>query len=282
MRLVEEEDQLRKIQVAHLGKAGIQVGQQPEKEGGIELRLKHQLVGREHVHDALSSFALEEVIDVEGRLAEELLGALVLQGQQGALDGAHTGRGHVAIGRGKRCGIFGHIVQHRPQVLHIQQQKAAVIGNLEHDIQDAGLRFVQFQQAAQQLRSHVGNRGPHRVSLFAEHIEKPDRTTVGLRMLDAEFRQPFLDKTGQFPRLADTREVAFHIGHETRHAGLAEGFREDLEGDRFTGTRGTGYQTVAVRHFPDNADRAVLGVGYVQPAFLIEHTIPAWIGLHVG
>src|SRR3546814_4486672 len=66
MRLVEEEDQLRLVGVADLGQRLEHLGQEPEQEGRIELRARHQLVGGEDVHIAAALVvALDHVGDVE-------------------------------------------------------------------------------------------------------------------------------------------------------------------------------------------------------------------------
>ena len=88
VRLVEEEDEFWFVKVAHLGKGGVEVRHQPEQECGVEFGLHHQFVGCQDVHDALAAFGLEQVHDVERRFAEELVGALSLELQQRALDGA--------------------------------------------------------------------------------------------------------------------------------------------------------------------------------------------------
>ena len=81
MGFVEEEDQFREVHLPYLGQRGVQFRQQPQQEGGVELGLEHEFVGRQHVHDALAAFALQEVINVEIRLSEELLRPLVFQGE---------------------------------------------------------------------------------------------------------------------------------------------------------------------------------------------------------
>ena len=42
------------------------------------------------------------------------------------------------------------------QILEIQQQEALVAGNLEHQVEHAGLHVVEPQHASQQQRSQVG------------------------------------------------------------------------------------------------------------------------------
>ena len=51
MRLVEEEDELRLVEVADLRQLLEQLRHQPEEEGGVEARVVHQLVGGEDVDD---------------------------------------------------------------------------------------------------------------------------------------------------------------------------------------------------------------------------------------
>ena len=272
MRLVEEEDELGKVHVTDFREGAVQFGQQPEEEGGIKLGLEHELVRREDVHDTLSTLALEEVVNVKGRLAEELVGTLALQGKEGALDGADGHRGDHAVLDGELRGVLAHEIEHRAKVLHIDQQEAVVIGDLEDDVQDARLRLVQFHQAAQEVRPHIGDGGTHGMALLAENVEEADRAALELRVLNAEFRQALLNEAGKLAHLADAAEIALHIGHEARDAGLAEGFGQDLEGDGLTGTGGAGDESVAVRHFADDGDRAVGAVGNIQPAFFIKHS----------
>ena len=271
MGLVEEEDELGKVHVADLREGAVQLGQQPEEEGRIELGLEHELVRGQDVHHALPALALEEVEDVEGRTAEEQVGALVLEAQEGALDGADGGRGHIAVLGGEFRRVLAHEIEHGAEVLQVIEQEAVVVGDLEDDVQDAGLRLVQLHQAAQQVRAHVGDGRAHGMALLAIDVEEADGAALELRVLDAELRQALLDETGKLARLADAGEVALHVGHEAGHAGLAEGFGQHLQGDGLAGTGGAGDEAVAVRHLSDDGDGAVCGVGYVQPAFFIKH-----------
>ena len=256
---------------ADLREGAVQLGQQPEEEGRIELGLEHELVRGQDVHHALPALALEEVEDVEGRTAEEQVGALVLEAQEGALDGADGGRGHIAVLGGELRRVLAHEIEHGAEVLQVIEEKAVVVGDLEDDVQDAGLRLVQLHQAAQQVRAHVGDGRAHGMALLAIDVEEADGAALELRVIDAELRQALLDETGEPARLADAGEVALHVGHEAGHAGLAEGFGQHLQGDGLAGTGGAGDEAVAVRHLSDDGDGAVCGVGYVQPAFFIKH-----------
>lgn len=100
VRLVEEEHQLRLVEVADLGKLLEQLGEHPQQERGVEARPLHQLVGGQDVDEAPSlSVGAHEVGQVQGRFAQELVGALVLQHQQRPLDRADRGTRDVAVGR---------------------------------------------------------------------------------------------------------------------------------------------------------------------------------------
>ena len=112
MGLVEEENELRQLHVTHLGKGGVQLRQQPQEEGTVELGLHHQLIGCQHTHDTLAVLGLHQVIDIKRRLSEEHIGTLILQLQQGTLDGTHRGRGDITVFRGVVFGVLRHIVEH--------------------------------------------------------------------------------------------------------------------------------------------------------------------------
>jgi hypothetical protein len=89
--------------------------------------------------------------------------------------------------------VLAHVLQHGPQVLQVQQQQAVGVGDLEDDLQHAGLRLVQVEHAGQQQRPHVGHRGAHRVALLAEHV--PQRGGAGQRL--GRRQAALLDGLGQ-------------------------------------------------------------------------------------
>ena len=50
------------------------------------------------------------------------------------------------------------VLDHRPQVLEVEQRQAMVVGNLEHPLQHAGLRIVELEQAGEeQLLKFLGS-----------------------------------------------------------------------------------------------------------------------------
>ena len=85
MGLVEEKHQFGLVQIAGLGQLLEELRQQPEQESRIQPRRVHQLVGGQHVDDAAAVRGLHEVGDVEHRLAEELVAALLFDDAPAAL-----------------------------------------------------------------------------------------------------------------------------------------------------------------------------------------------------
>ena len=51
-----------------------------------------------------------------------------------------AGRADVAVLGGELARVVAHVLQHRAQVLQVEQQQAVVVGDLEHQLQHAGLR----------------------------------------------------------------------------------------------------------------------------------------------
>ena len=145
MGLVEEEHQLGKFHITHLGHLRVQLGDEPQQESGVELWLEHKLVCHEHVHYALAILGVEKVLDVEGRLAEELLSALVLKGEDGALDGSDAGGGDVSVLGGETGCVLAYEIQHHTQVLEVQEQQIRLVSDPEEYVQHSFLGVVEFQ-----------------------------------------------------------------------------------------------------------------------------------------
>jgi hypothetical protein len=59
------------------------------------------------------------------------------------------------------------------------------------------------------------------------------------------------------------REIALHVGHENRHAGVGKTFGHRLQCDRFAGARGAGDQAVAIGHLRQQGGITVFGLGEV-------------------
>jgi hypothetical protein len=86
VRLVEEEHQLRSVEIADLRQVLVELRQQPQQKARVQARLEDQLVGREDVDDpAAAQVGAEQIGQVQRWLAEQRVAALA-RGQQAALD----------------------------------------------------------------------------------------------------------------------------------------------------------------------------------------------------
>ncbi len=85
---------------------------------------------------------MQEVRDVEHRLAEKLVAALFLDLQQPALDRTDAGGADIAVFRSELIARIADELQHGAQIFQIQQQHAAIVRNLEHQLQHTLLRII--------------------------------------------------------------------------------------------------------------------------------------------
>ena len=272
---VKEEHQLGLVEIADFGQQLEQLAEQPQQESGVKARRVHQLVGSQNVDHAPAIDGLQEIGNVEHRFAEEFLTALAFDLQQATLDRANRGRADVAVLGGEVAGVVAHMPQHRTQVFQVQQQQAAVVGDLEHQVEHAGLGLVEREHACQQQRTHVADGCAHRVARLAEHI--PQRGRAGLRggRTDVAFRQRCRQLRRNAPSLADARQVTLDIGHEHRHADLGEVLSQGLQRDCLAGACGAGDQTVAVGQRGQQFTSDVAALGDEQG---IGHERRSWSG----
>ena len=156
MSLVEEEYQLREVQVSDLRKGCVKFAEQPQQEGGVKLRVVHQLVGCQNVHYAFAGchIYLEKVHYVKCRLSEEFVTALVFQSHQRPLDGTDALWSDVAVKGGVFCGMLAKEIQHGAKVLDVIQQEAFFIGDAEKDVEHSLLGVVEFKDSGEKLRAH--------------------------------------------------------------------------------------------------------------------------------
>ena len=254
VRLVKEEHHLRQILIAALGQQLIQLAQHPQHEGGIKRRAQEELVSRQDVdHAAAFPVAHKPVGDVERRLAEELIAALVLQHRDGALDGADGGLGDVAVLQRIVRRALAHVGQHRPQVLQIDQQQALFIRDAEHQVKHARLGLVDLQHAGQEKRAHLGHCGADGVAGLAEHIPEGHRAGAVGVVGHAGLIQPVHDAFRALAGLGQARQISLDIRHEHRHAQLREALRQHLQGHRLPCAGRPRDHTMTVGHLGQQA-----------------------------
>ena len=224
-----------------------QLRQHPQQKGRIQLGRIHQLVGGEYVDDAAAlAVGLHEVVHVEHRLAEKNIAALLLDFKQRALHGADRGRRDVAVFGGEILCVVADILQHRAQILGVEQQQAAIVSDFEHEGEHTLLGVVEIEQAPQQQRPHAGNGCAHRMARLAVDIPEHRRAGRQLRFRQIERGKTLLHLRRIAAGGGQPREVAFDVGHEHRYADIRKTFRQHLQRHRFAGAGGARDQAVAV------------------------------------
>src|SRR6266542_1959408 len=114
MGLVEEEHELRLLRIADLWQTIEELRQEPHEERRVELGPLVERFGGENVDDAATrGVGLYEVFDVERRLPEYLLAALLLEREDPALDCADRCGGDVAVLSGERLRVVAHVLDKR-------------------------------------------------------------------------------------------------------------------------------------------------------------------------
>ena len=260
MGLVEEEGQLGLVQVARFGQHFIQLGEHPQQEGGVQQGMLEQLLALQNVHDAPAVFRpVHPVGNIQSGLAEEDVAALVLQLQQRTLDGAHGLAGDVAVGQLVLLGIVTHVLDHAPQVLQVDEQQPLVVGDAEYNAQDAALGAVQPQQAAQQLRPHLGDGGADGMALPAVYVEEADGVGGVVEAGDAHGVDAAADVLVLAAGQAHAGQVPLDVRQEHGDPHVAEGLRQHLQCDGFAGAGGASDEAVAVGHAGLQVDGAVAG-----------------------
>src|SRR5581483_9595972 len=150
---------------------------------------------------------LQQVLMVKGRLSEEFVAALLLQGHKAALNRTDAGRGDISVLSLEILGCLAHMLKHGLKIFQVEEKKALVIGDLEHQRQHAGLGVVEIQNTAEQERPHLRDRGSHRMALLAEDIPERDRATGEGKRTETQVLHPFLQLGIVFSGLAYAGEI---------------------------------------------------------------------------
>ena len=137
--------------------------------------------------------------------------------------------------------------EQRAQIVEVEQQQALVVGDAERHLQHALLHIVQFEHAPEQVRTHLGNGGAHRVAALTIDVPEHDRIGLGLPVGNAELgdaRLQLLTRRGS--GLAEAGEIALHVGEEDRNAQPRESLREHHQRHRLAGAGRAGDQSMAI------------------------------------
>ena len=244
--LVEEEDQARPVRVADLGKLLEQFRQQPQQEGRIQARTVHQPRRIQHIDlaPAVQPDA-DHVLQLQRRLAEEGVAALLLDLQQRALDGGDGGGGDIADLAPDPLGVLAHIDQQAAQIVQVQQQQALLVRDMEDDGQHALLHLVQVQHPRHQHRADLGDGGADRMTLLAIQVPE-DHRRGARRQGQAHLGRARDQLVAGRADLRNARQVALHVGAKDRHACVGKALGHDLQRHRLAGAGGPGDHAVSV------------------------------------
>ena len=192
--LVEEEDQLRLVEVADLGEGLEQLGEQPHEEGREQLRPvldRRQLEAADHAPLALEA---KQVVDGELGLAEEGVAALVLELADRAQQ--HAGGRRRDPADGLQLGlalVAGQPVEHRLEVGEVEQRQAVLVGVAEDQRERRSLGLVRAEDLRQQLGTEGRHRCPHgHARTDASEGQEAGRAS-GRREVDTQLLDPVGD-----------------------------------------------------------------------------------------
>ena len=267
--LVEEEDQLRLVEVAHLGQGLEELGQHPHEEGGEELRLGLDRGQLQAADDALVALDAQQIGDRELRLAEEGVAALALQLADRSQEHAGGGAGHPADGLQVGLALVPReVVEEVPEVGQVEQGQPVLVGIAEDQGQRGPLRLVRAEHLGQQLGAEGGHRRPHRHTrpdpAEGEEGHRARRRRPGDPQLGGPTGQAVVGRRGG----RQAAQVALHVGGEDGHTDGRELFGHDLEADRLARAGRPGDQAMAVAHGGGDLHHGV-GVGRA-----LEHPPP--------
>ena len=254
MRLVEEEDELGLVGVAHLGQFLEQFRQKPQQEGCIEPGRGHQLVSGQDIDPPPPiEIGAHEIGQFQRRFPEQPVAPLPLQHQKPPLDRADRGGRDISVAQGQRLAILAHPDQERLKILEIEQRQPLFVGHAEGDVQDALLRLAQFQKPRQQQGAHLGHGRAHRVARFAIEVPEGDREggigVIGKSDLRGAFHEGVMQLEALTARRTEARQVPFHVRQEDRHPVRREAFGQDLQGHGLARPGRPGDQPVPVGIF---------------------------------
>ena len=103
----------------------------------------------------------EQVGDLELRLAEERVGALLLEDDDRAQEDADRRRRHPAVvGQDRLALVRREELQGRREVLQVEQRQVVVVAVLEDQRQDRGLGLVEAEDLAEQERPEASGPSP--------------------------------------------------------------------------------------------------------------------------
>ena len=203
----------------------------------------------------------QQVVDVELGLAEEDVGALLLEHDDRAQQHADRRARHPAVlGEDRLALVRREELERRREVLEVEQRQVVVVAVLEDQREDRGLRLVEVEDLAQQQRPERVDRRPHLRAELAGQRQELDRVAATARTSRPSDVDALVHlRVGRVAGRGQAGQVALDVGHEDRHAGLRQLAGEQLERLGLAGAGRAGDQPVAVEHRQRDLDARVVG-----------------------
>ncbi len=174
--------------------------------------------------DATATVAvrLQQVFQLQRRLAEQRLGALLLERRQAPLQGLRRGAGEQRTILAEHLGMVAQVPQQGLEILEIEQQQAFTIGHLERGVERRLLTVGQLQQVAQQQWPHLAEGGTQRMAAASLHVPQRHRISARLVPQPGHAGDAFSDLARRRTGGAQTAQVALDISGEHRDSRIAE------------------------------------------------------------
>src|SRR5688500_14001106 len=248
MRLIEEERELRLVQVSDFGEVVVQGGQHPQHERAEQSGLVLHIRQLEYADDSPAvAILLDEVFYLELRLAEKLFGSLLFELDHLPQQHSDGRLRHPAVRLELLGSFIGQILEHRSQVGEIDQQQSLVVAVLEYEREDARLRRVEPEHLCQQQRSERRHCRTKLRALRTGETQELDGKRRRLP-LKAGLRRARSDPVVARSRCTEAREVALDVGHEHRHSRGRQLFRNQLQRSRLACPGRARNQAMPVHH----------------------------------
>ena len=235
--LVEEENEARLVEVAYFGEVAEERGEQPHREGGeqrgLRLHVRQFKAGDEA---ATVGGGAQQLGGVEGRFAEEGVGALGLQRGNLAQDDARGGRSDPTDLRKNRLTRGARqVLQRGAQVRQIDERQSLGVCPSENEGERRLLRLVETKRAGQQQRPEIRHRGTnrHATALPTERIQL-NRERRRRKLLPVR-RRACEQLLGGLTRFEKPCEIALNVRDEHWNAIRGQPFGEQLKRARLAG-----------------------------------------------
>ena len=144
--------------------------------------------------------------------------------------------------------VGDEVLDHRAQVLQVEQRQAGAVGVVEDQAERGLLGVVQAEHLGQQDRAEARDRRAQRhADADAADHEELDRVRGGLPVVPG-VAGPCADLVAGLAGSGQTGQVALDVGEEDRDAGGGQLLGDQLQGLGLAGAGGAGDQAVPVEH----------------------------------